>query len=86
MCLNITCKQCVSTSQGIGMTYSPRKMLYHLNRDQTAIVQVPCTAERAKGEDFYESRREAFEALRAAVEKRMHRDSVILLDALKQLA
>ncbi len=63
-----------------------QKMLYHLNRDQTAIVQVPCTVERAKGDDFYESRREAFEMLKKVTEARMHRDSIILMTALKELA
>ncbi len=70
---------------GVAVAINPR-YLYHLNRDQTAIVQVPCTAERAKGENFYESRREAFEMLKKVTEARLHRDSIILMTALKELA
>ncbi len=62
------------------------KFLYHLNKDETAIIQVPATTDRIKGEDFYATPREAYEALLAQVKERMGRDSIILMEVLKELA
>ena len=48
-------------------------------------MQVPYTEERAKSADFY-SRRDAYEALLAQIKGRMSRDSILLMEVLKELA